>query len=300
MKALGICTALALSCAASGIAHAEISGDVVRVGVLTTSPASFRTPTAWARWKPRAWRRRILPAAARTSRSRSSIDDHQNKADVRLGHCAKVARVDGVDAIVDVPNSAVGLTINSLVRDKQDDVSGVIDREFRPSPARLVRPTPFNGSTISGRPANATAAAMMDAAARNGFFVTVNFALGQGNRGLRPPTTSKTWRQGAGIGQAPAQYLGFRLALAAGAEFQGKSDRACQRRRRHHQRGEAGPPNSVSSRAPDHGGVPAVRQRRPRHGIEGSPGSANAGSLLLGHERRHASLSQKRLRRGRA
>ena len=27
--------------------------------------------------------------------------------------------VDGVDAIVDVPNSAVGLTINSLVRDSK-------------------------------------------------------------------------------------------------------------------------------------------------------------------------------------
>jgi branched-chain amino acid transport system substrate-binding protein len=28
-----------------------------------------------------------------------------------------MAGVDGVDAIVDVPNSAVGLTINSLLRD---------------------------------------------------------------------------------------------------------------------------------------------------------------------------------------
>jgi ABC-type branched-chain amino acid transport systems, periplasmic component len=34
-----------------------------------------------------------------------------------LGIARKWLDVDGVDAIVDVPNSAVGLTINSLLRD---------------------------------------------------------------------------------------------------------------------------------------------------------------------------------------
>ncbi len=43
--------------------------------------------------------------------------DHQNKADVGSAIVRKWLNVDGVDAVVDVPNSAVGLTINSLMRD---------------------------------------------------------------------------------------------------------------------------------------------------------------------------------------
>jgi branched-chain amino acid transport system substrate-binding protein len=43
--------------------------------------------------------------------------DHQNKADVGAAIARKWLDVEGVDAIVDVPNSAVGLTINSLLRD---------------------------------------------------------------------------------------------------------------------------------------------------------------------------------------
>ena len=42
MKALRICTPLALLCAASGVSHAEISGDVVRVGVLNDISGIFQ------------------------------------------------------------------------------------------------------------------------------------------------------------------------------------------------------------------------------------------------------------------
>ncbi len=58
--------------------------------------------------------------------------DHQNKADVGSAIARKWLDVDGVDAIVDVPNSAVGLTINSLLRDSKHDVPGVVDRKLRP------------------------------------------------------------------------------------------------------------------------------------------------------------------------
>jgi len=45
--------------------------------------------------------------------------DHQNKADVGSAIVRKWLDVDKVDAVVDVPNSAVGLTINSLLRDSR-------------------------------------------------------------------------------------------------------------------------------------------------------------------------------------
>ena len=45
--------------------------------------------------------------------------DHQNKADVGAGIARKWFDVDGVDAIVDVPNSAVALAVNQVAREKK-------------------------------------------------------------------------------------------------------------------------------------------------------------------------------------
>ena len=53
-------------------------------------------------------------------------------------------------------------------------------------------------------------------------------------------------RQGAGQRPASAQHLGFLVLPAAGAGLEGQGDRACQCRRRHHQRDQAGAPSSAS------------------------------------------------------
>ena len=46
--------------------------------------------------------------------------DHQNKPDVGLGIVRKWIEQDGVDMIADVPNSAVALAINQLIKDKNN------------------------------------------------------------------------------------------------------------------------------------------------------------------------------------
>ncbi len=53
-------------------------------------------------------------------------------------------------------------------------------------------------------------------------------------------------RQGAGQRPASAQHVGFLVVPAAGAGLQSQGDRARQCRRRHHQRDQAGAPNSAS------------------------------------------------------
>jgi branched-chain amino acid transport system substrate-binding protein len=105
--------------------------------------------------------------------------DHQNKADVGSAIARKWLDVDGVDAIVDVPNSAVGLTINSLVRDSRmtflasstasSDLTG---KACSPNTIQWV-----NDAWATG---NTTAAAMMARGGKDWYFVTVNYALGQG------------------------------------------------------------------------------------------------------------------------
>jgi len=58
---------------------------------------------------------------------------------------------------------------------------------------------------------NTTAAAMMARGGKDWYFVTVNYALGQGIEGRSDELHRKAWRQGAGLEQASARHLGFRV-----------------------------------------------------------------------------------------
>ena len=110
---------LTLSCAAWGPAHAEISGNVVRVGVLNDISGIFQDTNGMGSVEAARMAAEDFNGEARNIKVEIVYADHQNKADVGSSIARKWLDVDGVDAIVDVPNSAVGLTINSLVRDSR-------------------------------------------------------------------------------------------------------------------------------------------------------------------------------------
>jgi len=130
---------------------------------------------------------------------------------------------------------AVGLTINSLVRDSKmtflasstasSDLTG---KACSPNTIQWV-----NDAWATG---NTTAAAMMARGGKDWYFVTVNYALGQG---IEAEATNYIESMAARFWvRASIRYRaqsGFRLLPAAGAEFQSKGDWACQCRRRHHQ-----------------------------------------------------------------
>jgi len=101
MRDFRIYLALALSCAAWGPAHAEISGNVCGSACSTIFPASFRTPTAWFCGSSKdgggGFQRR-----ARNIKVEIVYADHQNKADVGSAIARKWLDVDGVDAMFDV------------------------------------------------------------------------------------------------------------------------------------------------------------------------------------------------------
>src|SRR3981189_2303044 len=119
MKSFRLYLALALSCAAGGSARAEISGDVVRVGVLNDISGIFQDTNGMGSVEAARMAVEDFNGGARNIKVEIVYADHQNKADVGFAIARKWLDVDGVDAIVDVPNSAVGLTINSLVRDSR-------------------------------------------------------------------------------------------------------------------------------------------------------------------------------------
>ena len=164
---------------ACGAANAEISDGVVRVGVLNDISGLFQDTNGMGSVEAARMAVDDFNGGGKNIKVEIVFADHQNKADVGAAIARKWLDVDGVDAIVDVPNSAVGLTINSLLRDTRmtflasstasSDLTG---KACSPNTIQWVNDVWATG--------NATAAAMMGRGGDSWYFLTVNFALGQG------------------------------------------------------------------------------------------------------------------------
>ena len=107
------CTALL-----AGAAHAQVTGGVVRIGVLSDMSSLYADGTGMG-----------SVAAAQLAVEDAGLDrrgirvevihaDHLNRPDVGLTIARRWYDTDGVDAIVDVPTSSVALAVSQLTRDK--------------------------------------------------------------------------------------------------------------------------------------------------------------------------------------
>src|SRR6201989_2857228 len=163
----------------SGAASAEISDNVVRVGVLNDISGIFQDTNGMASVEAARMAAEDFAGGGKNVKVEIVYADHQNKADVGSAIARKWLDVEGVDAIVDVPNSAVGLSINTLLRDSRmtflasstasADLTG---KACSPNTIQWVNDTWATGNT--------TAAAMMARGGKDWYSITVNYALGQG------------------------------------------------------------------------------------------------------------------------
>ncbi len=104
--------------------------------------------------------------------------DHQNKPDVGAAITRKWVDQDGVDAVVDVPNSAVALAVNQIMRQK--------DRAFLASSTATsdltgsqCAPTTVQWTFDTWALANGTATALIRDGGTKWFFIASDYALGQ-------------------------------------------------------------------------------------------------------------------------
>src|SRR5690348_8350235 len=116
MKTLG-CAALMAVCVASA-ASAQISNDVVKIGVLTDQNGVFSGLAG--RGSVVAAQMAVEDAGGRVlGKKVELIDaDHQNKADVGAQIARQWFDVEGVDMVIDMPNSSVVLAVQQLAREK--------------------------------------------------------------------------------------------------------------------------------------------------------------------------------------
>src|ERR1700712_4662245 len=105
MKSLKVCLALAFSCAASITARAEISDNVVRVGVLNDISGIFQDTNGMGSVEAARMAVEDFNGGAKNIKVEIVYADHQNKADVGQAIARKWLDVEGGDAIAHGPNS---------------------------------------------------------------------------------------------------------------------------------------------------------------------------------------------------
>jgi branched-chain amino acid transport system substrate-binding protein len=119
MQRIGLLCAAGFLVFSSGIASAQVSGDVVKIGVLTDLSGPAATPTgpgsvAAAEMAVADFGGQVLGKPIKVISA-----DHQLKPDVAAGIAREWYDRDQVDLIVDVPVSAVGLAVQGVANEKK-------------------------------------------------------------------------------------------------------------------------------------------------------------------------------------
>jgi branched-chain amino acid transport system substrate-binding protein len=178
MKSLAAVVAAGLILAASGsAANAQISDDVVKIGVLTDMSSLYADATG--KGSVAAVQMAVADYGAKVKGKPVEVivADHQNKPDVGLNIARNWYDNEKVDAIFDVPTSSVALPISALTREKNrininsgggsSDITGVA---CSPNTVHWTYDT-YSLSNVAGK-------AMVQRGEDTWFFVTADYAFG--------------------------------------------------------------------------------------------------------------------------
>ena len=177
-------TALCLIAGALGVlpVRAEIPDNTVRIGVLTDMTGPFADQVGAGSVAAAKLAAEDFAGESKGLKVEILSADHQNKPDIGAGIAAKWVDQDGVDAIVDLPNSGVALAVAGVMRDKHRVAlasssmsSAITGKACAPTTVQWVSDTWVQGAS--------TVAAMLKAGADTWYFITVDYALGQALQG---------------------------------------------------------------------------------------------------------------------
>ena len=236
---LRLVSALAIVCLAGTAARAQISDDVVRIGVLNDQSglyADLGGPGSVI-----AARMAVEDAGGTVLGKPVEIvfADHQNKADIGVAIARQWFEVGKVDMAIGFDNSAVALAVEQLAA-----------RKDRIAIAGAVGSTAFTGKTCTPTEASwiydsyALTTSLAKSIVAEGrdtwFFITVDYAFGHSLEADATGRRTGGRRQGARQRPPSAQHIGFQLLSAAGAGLGREGRGLRQWRRRHGQRHQAG------------------------------------------------------------
>jgi branched-chain amino acid transport system substrate-binding protein len=169
----GVIATLAFSSAAS----AEISGDVVKIGVLSDMSGLYAD--IGGPGSVEAARMAIADFGGSVNGKKIELvsADHQNKPDIGSAIATQWFDNDGVDVIVDVPTSSVALAVQEVARKKGKVflISGAAASDLT---GKACSPTSVHWTYDTVALANGTGSAVVKAGGDTWFFITADYAFG--------------------------------------------------------------------------------------------------------------------------
>jgi branched-chain amino acid transport system substrate-binding protein len=174
---LATAAAVALGAAAAGAAQAQVSDDVVKIGVLNDQSGLYAD--LGGQGSVEAARLAIADAGGTVSGKKIEVifADHQNKPDVGASIARQWFDVDKVDAIFDVPNSGVALAVQGVAKDKNRVVmfSGPATSDLT---GKQCSPTGVHWTYDTYALAHGTGGAVVKQGGDSWFFLTADYAFG--------------------------------------------------------------------------------------------------------------------------
>jgi len=158
-------------------ASAEMSGDVVKIGVLSDMSGLYSD--IGGPGSVEAARMAIADFGGSVHGKKIELISagHQNQPDVGAAIATQWFGSDGVDAIVDVPNSSVALAVQEIARNKKKVllISGAAASDLT---GKDCSPTSVHWTYNTLALANGTGAALVKAGGDTWYFITADYAFG--------------------------------------------------------------------------------------------------------------------------
>ena len=169
--------AAAVMALAAGAAHAQISGNVIKIGVLNDQSSLYAD--LGGQGSVNAVKLAIADFKAKEKGLTVEVifADHQNKPDVGSQIARKWIDSEGVDMIIDTPNSGVALAVSEVIREKGKVFinSGAASSDLT---GPKCTPNTVHWTYDTWMLANGTGNAIVKTGGSTWFFLTADYAFG--------------------------------------------------------------------------------------------------------------------------
>ena len=178
LRKLGIAAAVAMAASiTAGTAHAQISGGVIKIGVLNDQSSLYADISGQGAGVAARMAVEDFGAAKKGMKVEVIQADHQNKPEVGSAIARQWYDRDGVDVIVDVPTSSVALAVNQVTREKNKAflVSGAATSDLT---GKACSPNTIHWTYDTWMLAHGTGSAIVNTGGKTWFFLTADYAFG--------------------------------------------------------------------------------------------------------------------------
>jgi len=189
-------------------AAAQITGNTIRIGVLTDMSSLYADGTGMGSVAAAQLAVEDAALARRGIKVEVLFADHQNRPDVGLTIARRWYDTDGVDVIVDVPNSSVALAVSQLSRDKNKVflASGAGSSDLT---GKACSPNTVHWAYDTWMLANGTARFVTRAGWDTWFFVTADYAFGHALERDASAAVARAGGKSLGAVRAPLNTADF-------------------------------------------------------------------------------------------